>query len=232
MLGAGIGAGTWFLVLRDGSTGAAAGPSIGVTVTSSSTTFPQDEAPDGRTPAAPPARSADSATSGAGAVGRDTPPAAPASSPAAGYRRAQDPVGYTVDVPEGWSRRQKQGEKAPVVYYDSPADGRQLQIFAVSEDTPAASLSLAENDPGYGFARQPGYRPLHRTRGTTWAELSYRYDDQDKGPRQVVDHRFRAADGTLYAIRAGGPEALAPDLVRAPLTAALASFCPAGATCA
>ncbi|MEU9974890.1 hypothetical protein [Streptomyces sp. NPDC051014] len=157
--------------------------------------------------------------------------ASAAPSVAAGYRVAHDPVGYTLDVPKGWTRRQQQGEKAPVVYYDSPSDGRQVQIFALSEATPAESLDLAENDSGFGYAKQPGYRPGARASGAGWAELSYRYDDRDKGTRQVIDHRFQAADGTLYAIRSSGPAALAAGLVRAPLTAALDSFCPAGAGC-
>ncbi|MXM67267.1 hypothetical protein GR925_28505 [Streptomyces sp. HUCO-GS316] len=61
-----------------------------------------------------------------------------------------------------------------MVYYDAPADGRQLQIFELAEDTPARSLDLAENDPGYGFVRQAGYRVLDRTSGAGWSELAYR----------------------------------------------------------
>ncbi|MFD9097096.1 hypothetical protein [Streptomyces collinus] len=38
--------------------------------------------------------------------------------------------------------------------------------------------------------------------------------------------------GTLYVLRVSGPERVSDALVRAPLTTALASFCPAGATCA
>lgn len=155
----------------------------------------------------------------------------PSASTAAGYRRVYDPVGYSVDVPRGWTRSEKQGRSAPVVVYDAPADGRRLQVFRITEDTPAQSLDLAENDPGYGFARQPGYQVLDRARGTTWAELVYRYDDADLGARRVVDHRFQAADGTLYTIRAAGPAALAPAQVREPLTRALASFCPADTEC-
>ncbi|WP_202919908.1 hypothetical protein [Streptomyces adustus] len=58
-----------------------------------------------------------------------------------------------------------------------------------------------------------------------------RYDDADGSARQVIDHRFRAVDGSLYAIRSSGPEDLAADLVRAPLTTPVASFCPSGARC-
>ncbi|MEV7318961.1 hypothetical protein [Streptomyces sp. NPDC093970] len=212
------GLGVWYFGRAgDEHTGAGPGPSVRVS---------------DRTTSSSGARSTDTATTPSHGPTRShghTP--SPTPSVVTGYRVAHDPVGYTLDVPQGWTRRQQQGEKAPVVYYDSPSDGRQLQIFALSEATPAESLDLAEHDPGYGFAGQPGYRPGTRASGDTWAELSYRYDDRDKGARQVVDHRFRAADGTLYAIRSSGPGDLPAGLVREPLTTALDSFCPAGAPC-
>lgn len=160
-----------------------------------------------------------------------SPSPSPSASTTSGYRRTQDPVGYTIDVPRGWSRSEKEGQSAPVVAYDAPVDGRRLQVFRLAEDTPADSLDLAENDPGYGFARQPGYQVVRRVSGPTWTELAYRYDDSDLGARQVIDHRFEAADGTLYAIRATGPASLPPALVRDPLTRALASFCPSDTEC-
>ncbi len=156
---------------------------------------------------------------------------APPTTVAPGYRTVQDPVGYTLLVPEDWIRRQKQGQEAPVVFYDAPDDGRQLQIFKVTERTLAKSLTQAETAPGYGFADRPGYRALARDSGPGFEELTYRYDDEDKGPRLVVDHRFKAADGTKYAMRASGPEDLAPERVREPLTTALTSFCPTDADC-
>jgi hypothetical protein len=202
VLGAGSGTGVWWLT-RDTGTGTGATPGTNVTVTTSA---PRTSAPASQSPS-------------------------PALSSAAGYRRYQDPVGYTLDVPEGWTRRQKQGRLAPVVYYDAPADDRRLQIFELVEDTPARSLALAENDPGYGFAHQPGYQALDRDEGATWSELTYRYDDEDKGPRRVIDHRFRAPGGTLYAIRSSGPESLAPALIREPIAAAVRSFCPSDGSC-
>ncbi|MEV6944644.1 hypothetical protein AB0N07_22080 [Streptomyces sp. NPDC051172] len=207
VLGAGAGAGAWY-VNRDHAPGTGAAPATSVSVTVT-TTPPQSPTPT-------PTASASLLTS---------------SSPSVGYRRAQDPVGYSVDVPKGWTRREEQGKLARIVYYDAPADGRQLQIFEVTESTPYDSLTRAETDPGYGFAKQPGYQVVERDHGDTWAELSYRYDDQHKGTRQVIDHRFRAADGTLYAIRSSGPANLAPEQVRAPLKMAVRSFCPSGARC-
>ncbi|MFI7402769.1 hypothetical protein ACIBW9_20275 [Streptomyces sp. NPDC049541] len=208
VLGAGAGAGAWYLT-RDHARGTGAAPATSVSVTAT-TTPPQSPTPT-------PSASASLLTS--------------SSSPSVGYRRAQDPVGYSVDVPNGWTRRQEQGKLARIVYYDAPSDGRQLQIFEVTESTPYDSLTLAETDPGYGFAKQPGYRVVQRDHGDTWAELTYRYHDQHKGTRQVIDHRFRSADGTLYAIRSSGPANLAPERVREPLRMAVRSFCPAGAQC-
>ncbi|MFE2421349.1 hypothetical protein [Streptomyces hokutonensis] len=163
-----------------------------------------------------------SSGAGAGATG-------PGSS--SSYRTAQDPTGYTVEIPRGWTRAQRQGAKAPVISYDSPDGSRRLQIFRITENSPAVSLDLAENDPGYGFARQPGYQVLDRTSGPTWAELTYRFDDPGQGARRVIDHRFEAADGSLYAIHVSGPESQSPALIRDPLAEAVTSFCPAGANC-
>ncbi|MFF4499912.1 hypothetical protein [Streptomyces sp. NPDC001401] len=159
-------------------------------------------------------------------------PIVPPGLPPVGYHMVKDPAGYRLDVPLGWTRREKQGMAAPVVYYDSPHDGRELQIFQTAESSPAESLSLAENDPGYGFARQPGYAVVQRTSGANSSELAYVYDDPDRGYRLVVDHRLEAADGAVYAIRASGPGGAARlERIRAPLDAAVASFCPADVHC-
>jgi hypothetical protein len=211
VLGSGIGAGVWF-VTRDGATGAGATPGPGVVVTSP----PPETTPAETTPEPTPSASP-----------LDSPPP----SPSTGYRRAVDPVGYTMFVPEDWIRRQEEGVKAPVVFYDAPDDGRQLHIFLVTEKNDRDSLFQAENNPDFGFVHQPGYQAIERDEGATWSELTYRYDDEDKGPRQVIDHRFKVAEDTYYAIRASGPEDMSPALVREPLTTALSSFCLRGRPC-
>ncbi|MER5449537.1 hypothetical protein ABT065_28525 [Streptomyces sp. NPDC002764] len=157
--------------------------------------------------------------------------APPATSVDSSYHTVKDPAGYSIDVPQGWTRHQRQGKLAQIVYYDAPYDNRQLQIFEVTESTPYDSLTLAETDPKYGFAAQPGYQVVGRDRGSTWAELSYRYDDQEKGARQVIDHRFKATDGTLYAVRSSGPADLDPEWIRKPLDRAVRSLCPTGGHC-
>ncbi|MFI9810427.1 hypothetical protein ACIHEJ_40215 [Streptomyces sp. NPDC052301] len=159
---------------------------------------------------------------------RSAPPSTPVT---ADYHTVRDPAGFTVVVPRGWPRKQVQGELTPVVYYDSPEDGRQLQIFEAAESSPMESLSLAEKDPDYGYTSQPGYKALHRASGTDWAELTYRYNDKDKGALQVNDHRFRAADGNVYAIRTSSSTSLPLILIREPLDIAVRSFCPSSAVC-
>ncbi|MFJ8504665.1 hypothetical protein [Streptomyces avermitilis] len=216
LAGAGVGVGAWALTRDDSTehTGAAgAGPSVTVTATA---TAGEDAA----------GQAASTLSAGDG-VGTDAQPSSAAAQPSPGYSRAVDPVGYTVDVPQGWVREEKRGVSAEVVTYASPVDGRTLKLFQVVEDTPAESLDLAENGPG-GFDGLAGFHVLDRSSGADWARLDYRYDDPKNGTTQVVDHRFTAADGTLYAIRSSGPSGLD---VSEPFTVALNSFCPTGASC-
>ncbi|MGW7044529.1 hypothetical protein ACWGDT_17835 [Streptomyces avermitilis] len=216
LAGAGVGVGAWVLT-RDDSTEhtGAAGAGSSVTVTATATA---GEEAAGRT---------DSTLSAGDSVGTDAQPSSAAAQPSPGYSRAVDPVGYTVDVPQGWVREEKRGVSAEVVTYASPVDGRTLKLFQVVENTPAESIDLAENGPG-GFDRLAGFHVLDRSSGADWARLDYRYDDPKNGTTQVIDHRFTAADGTLYAIRSSGPSGL--DLTE-PFTVALNSFCPTGASC-
>ncbi|MGW7262468.1 hypothetical protein [Streptomyces sp. NPDC054842] len=159
-----------------------------------------------------------------------SPSASPSPSPSPGYSRSVDAAGYTVDVPEGWVRSVDRREGKPsVVHYTAPGGGAELELFEVIESSAADSLYQAENDPSFGFVTKlAGYRVLNRRSGGDWAEIGYRYDDVQDGALEVVDHRFRAADGTAYAIRSVGAEGTD---VLGPLRAALNSFCPTGASC-
>lgn len=153
---------------------------------------------------------------------------------APGYVRSDDPAGFTVYVPSGWDRTAKTpAGKPPVVTYESPDGSRILQLFQISEGSPAESMDLAENE-NYGFARLPGYRVIDRATADddSFAEVVYRFDgDGDLGPRQVVDHRFRTADDQIYGVRLSAPESTPLDTLRKPVTMAVDSLCPAGATC-
>ncbi|MDQ0788725.1 hypothetical protein [Streptomyces sp. B3I8] len=211
LVGSGAAAGVWWLTRDDSARQAQARPSAAGSATGNRSVAPPADTGDG-----PPSPS-------------DTERAlAHSAGPSPGYRRAEDPVGYRVDVPEGWVREEERGVSAEVVTYRSPADGRSLLIFEVVEESPAASLDLAENGPGGFTGKLAGYRVLDRSSGPDWAELDYRYDDTSSGATRVVDRRFTAADGTLYAIRSSGPEG---SDVREPFDAAFTSFCPTGASC-
>ncbi|MET7985560.1 MULTISPECIES: hypothetical protein [unclassified Streptomyces] len=161
-----------------------------------------------------------------GGEGTYTAPAVTtAPAPAPGYSRSVDPVGYTVDVPAGWGREEKQGKLAPVVTYTAPGGDRSLLVFEIKEDSvsesSAQAQSIAEGARGYQY--------LDRRSGADWTEFSYRYDSKEKGPTQNIDHRFQAADGTPYAIVASSPPGT--DMTEQ-LTTAVNSFCPTGSACA
>ncbi|MFD7815802.1 hypothetical protein ACFV6E_23195 [Streptomyces sp. NPDC059785] len=162
--------------------------------------------------------------------GSESPLASAYASPSPGFSRSVDGLGFTVDVPEGWTRTvDPRGDKPPVVHYTAPGGDAELEMFELQEPSPADSLDQAENDPSFGFGtRLHGYQAVDREAGTDWAELTYRYDDVEDGPTEVVDHRFTAADGTSYAIRSIGAEGTD---VATPSQIAVGSFCPSGAAC-
>ncbi|WP_435224993.1 hypothetical protein [Streptomyces sp. Tue6028] len=209
VLAGGVGGGVWALTRDDtaGRTDAGAS-SPAVTVTATQTAPPQETGQ----------------ASGSDDTFADSAQPTVAA-PAPGYSRAVDPVGYTVDVPDGWARKEERGKLAQVVTYTSPGGDRRLMLFEVKENSLAESMDKAETIWG----KLNGYQFLGRESGSDWIEVTYRYDSKDNGPTHVVDHRFRAADGTLYAINASGPEG--GDMT-GDLTTAVNSFCPTGADCA
>ncbi|MFD5815370.1 hypothetical protein [Streptomyces sp. NPDC127038] len=209
VLAGGVGGGLW-AVTRGGSArhpqAHASGPSAGVTTPQAGVT------PD-----------SSNVTGGAGTYTAPAVTTAPA--PAPGYSRSVDPVGYTVDVPDGWARQEKQGKLAPVVTYTAPDGVRSLLVFEIKEDSvsesSAQAQSIAEGARGYQY--------LDRRSGSDWTEFSYRYDSKQTGPTQNIDHRFQAADGTPYAIVASSPPGT--DMTQQ-LATAVNSFCPSGYACA
>ncbi|MFF9777168.1 hypothetical protein ACF1HJ_26350 [Streptomyces sp. NPDC013978] len=233
LLGGGAGFGVWSLARDDDpARTTATGTAPSTPAPSLSAAGPQD---DGTTAPATPKRSdttdepsGDSSTGegedGGAKGGVDGAP---------GYVRSDDPAGFTVLVPSGWDRTAKTPTGKPtVVTYESPDGSRILQLFQVSEDTPAESMDLAENE-NYGFARLPGYRVIDRAADDdSYSEVVYRFDgDGDLGARRVVDHRFRTADDQIYGVRLSAPESTPLDTLREPVTMAVTSLCPTGATC-
>ncbi|WP_329301305.1 hypothetical protein OG410_25645 [Streptomyces sp. NBC_00659] len=208
VLAGGVGGGLWALTRGDSARHPGAHPSTpSVTVTASQ-----------------PGSVPETSNSSGGEGVYTAPAVTTAPAPAPGYSRSVDPVGYTVDVPDGWAREEKQGKLAPVVTYTAPDGNRRLLVFEIMEPSAAESSAQAES-----IAQgAKDYQYLDRRSGTGWTEFSYSYYDKRYGATQTVDHRFQAADGTPYAIVASGPPGTD---MSGQLATAVNSFCPTGAAC-
>ena len=157
-----------------------------------------------------------------------------ASDPPEGYELSADPEGFSVAVPEGWKRRSEERDGAATVFYEKPGGSEQLQVFYVEDSDPYDSLELAEDnaEKNKDYERES----LDRLDGGdgSAARLEYTYDsEKHDGPRRVIDHRFEAEDGELYALVAYAPdEKGAAKKEKERLDTALAFFCPTGVECA
>ncbi|MDH6225426.1 hypothetical protein [Streptomyces sp. MJP52] len=128
-----------------------------------------------------------------------------------GYRLAEDPAGFTLAVPEDWTREERDNG----VFYTPGDDSSLIQVFEVTEPgiTPLESLEAAsehlESQPGYEEISLSGTGPPEGASdavGADAAELVYAYDSEELGFRkQVVDCVFTADDGTMYAVLVAGP---------------------------
>ncbi|WP_329456057.1 hypothetical protein [Streptomyces sp. NBC_01497] len=149
----------------------------------------------------------------------------------AGERVVHDPRGFTLAVPDDWTR----SEKANGVFYTS-ADGTSLiQVFTVTEKslTPEAAAAQASE----GLAAEDGYEQLdlgavpggaENPLGDA-AELVYQYDSAETGSvRQGIERVFTAVDGKKYAVLVAAPQDQVP-LQRDLMDAALSRFVPAPA---
>jgi hypothetical protein len=128
-----------------------------------------------------------------------------------GFRLADDPAGFTLAVPEDWTRE----EREEGVFYTPGDDSSLIQVFEVTEPgiTPLESLEAASGQlstlPGYEEVSLTETGPLDGASdavGTDVAELVYAYDSEEFGFRkQVLDCVFTADDGTMYAVLVAGP---------------------------
>jgi hypothetical protein len=185
----------------------------------------------------PPAQSADGGTDGTDAEGGDTAAPSPDGVPPAPYEEVSDEEGYRLAIPRGWVRDVIRGEEFNVVNYRSPKGDRRLQVYRVAEPSPYESLRiwLAATTLLPGGFDQLG--PLERTddEGRPAARLEYtadRFKDEpDIGTWHVIDHRFEAVDGKLYALAVYGSDADGRDDEEEFITTALSWFCPPDESC-
>lgn len=150
-----------------------------------------------------------------------------------GYRLAEDPEGFSLAVPEGWKRRTEDRGEEKAVFYENEGRTKQLLMFPVKDADPYESLRLAEDyaEKNDEYDRESFQRLDGGDRKAARLEYTY-FSDEHDGIRHVIDHRFEAEDGDLYALIAYGPETKnASEEESALLDTALSSFCAPGADC-
>ncbi|MQS12073.1 serine/threonine protein kinase [Streptomyces kaniharaensis] len=128
---------------------------------------------------------------------------APALPPApAGYRWVDDPAGFLVAVPQGWTRAEHGGQ----IDY-SPDGGVHLLRFGV---TPGATQSSEQHflqlEQTVGQSRDYQRITLQANvyQGRDGAVWEFTFTDQ-RGPRHAIDQAFIAPNGTEYAIYMSAP---------------------------
>ncbi|MFF7654920.1 serine/arginine repetitive matrix protein 2 [Streptomyces sp. NPDC007983] len=141
-----------------------------------------------------------------GAPSASSPSALPSltgSAPPSGFSTARDPKGFDLAVPDGW-RRTVEG---PSVFYTSPDDSTQIQVFELHgpEATPYESAQEAERLA----SRSRDYEQITLAQlgaaAMDPAQLEYTYQSKESGARRILDRRFAAQNGTMYAVLIIGP---------------------------
>ncbi|MGW4195462.1 hypothetical protein [Streptomyces sp. NPDC005004] len=164
-------------------------------------------------------------------------PSPSASRPPEGYEVRPDREGFRIAVPVEWTR-----SSAPSMYgirvvnYRSPDRSHRLQIYQVAEQSPDASFELYLSPD----TRKPdGFEKLDLRNmddgDFTGSRLEYLADtirgEPDVGTWHVLDERFVAGDGRIYAIAVYGPDSDGRDDELELLTTALKWFCPPDTGC-
>ncbi|NJP50601.1 hypothetical protein HCJ93_11100 [Streptomyces sp. SBST2-5] len=154
-----------------------------------------------------------------------------------GYESYADPEGFTIARPTGWTRTTVPSKHGfDVVNYRSPGGDRRIQVFEVLEPSPQSSH---EEFLSARVAKAPGFTELSREDlndgDVTGSRLEYLADsfkgEPDVGTWHVVDQRFEAADGKVYAVAVYGADADGREDERELLRTALSAFCPPYTTC-
>ncbi|WP_280878342.1 hypothetical protein [Streptomyces pseudovenezuelae] len=164
-------------------------------------------------------------------------PSLSAAVPADGYEKYDDAEGFQIAIPEGWTRSTVDSQFGiAVVNYRSADRTRRLQVYQVSEQSPAASFELYLSDQ---TGKPAGFQKIDLETlddgEFTGSRLEYLADtikgDPDVGTWHVYDERFVAADGNIYALASYGPDSNGSDDEFAVLTNALEWFCPPYTSC-
>ena len=167
----------------------------------------------------------------------DSASASASASPPAGYELRDDPEGFRIAVPQGWTRSSSPSQYGiAVVNYRSADSRHRLQVYQVREATPQASfdLYLSDQTPKPAGFQKLGLQTLNDGQ-FTGARLEYLATtikgEPDVGTWHVYDERFVAQDSNIYAIASYGPDSDGRDDELVKLATALQWFCPPNTTC-
>ncbi|MFE4666323.1 hypothetical protein ACFRI7_05050 [Streptomyces sp. NPDC056716] len=157
--------------------------------------------------------------------------------PPFGYEAVDDPQGFRIAVPEGWSREAVPSQYGmDVVNFRSPEGDQRVQVFEVEEASAYESFELflsPDTLKPSGF-RELSYDELVSDR-VTGARLAYLADsirgEPDMGTWHVVDARFTAPDGGRYAIAAYGRDSDGREDELELVATGVEWFCEPGGSC-
>ncbi|MEU1277497.1 serine/threonine-protein kinase [Streptomyces sp. NPDC005805] len=133
----------------------------------------------------------------------------PASEIPEGWQRVEDPEGFSLWVPDGWTR---QTEGSQIDY--TPDDGRhriRISVDAAPDfENPYLHMldmeeSVRDRLPAYERIELRANTFRDQTRASLW---EFRWTERNKhpGPRRAIDQMYFGRDGSEYAIYMSGPE--------------------------
>ncbi|MBR7677500.1 serine/threonine-protein kinase [Streptomyces daliensis] len=123
-----------------------------------------------------------------------------------GYHRVQDPLGFSVDVPDGWHRQATSGEQADYIA-PSGRTGLKFSVLDFADTSPLHHWRQLEPEVR---AKSPGYERLRMNatayQGEPAAIWEYTWQGRVR-PYHVVDLGFGKVGETQYAIYLSAPDA-------------------------
>ncbi|MFG2337891.1 serine/threonine-protein kinase [Streptomyces yangpuensis] len=159
----------------------------------------------GGAPDAPPGAQVSAPAPAPSAPGQRTAPSSDGKSAPAGYRVVQDPAGFSLAVPHGFTRR----ADGPRIFYMSPDETFRIGI-KVSDTESGGPLAVHQRSHAKGPANNPGYRDAevssstHNGRDAALWLFTWNGFSAAEGPRHTRDLCWEE-DGRLYDVWVSAP---------------------------